>query len=393
MENENTNVKKSKKKAIIISSIVAVIVIAIIVVIFLLTNKKDNVKAEDNDPNWLKTYITILEGKSIESPPSTCPNKEFQLINVNQSDIPALVLRYDYEFEGETSKNLSFIISDEEGKIEASLTSSGDCKLKLIYNKDQGKYEWFLFRDYHDDYVYQSLENFLINQINSKAEGYSSPEDDIEDTYWFFGPGKSSNDTTQKEFDSKYIDTNLDELANNWISYEYTDGEDVFKSELRNEESKNKLADNIITDDQKSTIATKVDEQDKVAQEEQAKKEAAEKAAAEEAAKTLKVGDCTLKYGKYVSDVSQMDNSMYGTITLNSDGTFHIKANCEGSYPYPTLDCDGTYKVELNQPTGYPDEYANYITFNPEDGESFSFEVYQNNSFSDQWHRYSYSEN
>ena len=130
-----------------------------------------------------------------------------------------------------------------------------------------------------------------------------------------------------------------------------------------------------------------------MAQEEQAKKEAAEKAAAEEAAKTLKVGDCTLKYSKYVSDVSQMDSSMYGTITLNSDGTFHIKANCEGSYPYPTLDCDGTYKVELNQPTGYQDEYANYITFNPEDGESFSLEVYKNNSFSDQWHGYSYSEN
>lgn len=393
MENENTNVKKSKKKAIIISSVAIVIVIAIIVVILLLISKKDNVVTGNDDPAWLKTYITILEGKSIESPPSNCANKEFQLINTNQTDIPSLVVRYDYEFEGETYKNLSLIVSGENGEIVASLTSSGDCKLKLIYNKEQSKYEWFLFRDYSDDYVYQSLENFLTNQINSKTEGYSSPEDDIKDTYWFFGPGKSSNTTTQKEFDSKYVDTNLDDLANNWIDYEYSDGKDSLKSALKNEESKNKLADNVLTENQKSQISSDIEEQNKKAQEEQSKKDAEKKAAAEEAAKSLKVGNCTLKYGKYVSDVSQMDSSMYGTITLNSDGTFHIKANCEGDIPYPTLDCDGTYKVELNQPTGSPDSYANYITFIPDDGETFSFEVYKNDSFSDQWHGYNYSGN
>ena len=55
------------------------------------------------------------------------------------------------------------------------------------------------------------------------------------------------------------------------------------------------------------------------------------------------------------------------------------------------LDCNGTYKVELNQPTGYPDEYANYIVFTPSKGEEFSFEVHQNNSFSDQYHGYKYA--
>ena len=37
---------------------------------------------------------------------------------------------------------------------------------------------------------------------------------------------------------------------------------------------------------------------------------------------------------------------MYGTIILNPDKTFHIKANCEGGYPYEELDCEELMRLQ-----------------------------------------------
>ena len=110
----------------------------------------------------------------------------------------------------------------------------------------------------------------------------------------------------------------------------------------------------------------------------------------------LKVGNHTLKYGNYESTAGLMEPGSYGTITLKPNGKFHIKSNYDeegGTTERVERDCDGTYEVQLNQPTGYPDDYADYIKFTPEQGNGFYFQVYQDNSFSDQWHFYNYTEN
>ena len=173
-----------------------------------------------------------------------------------------------------------------------------------------------------------------------------------------------------------------------------------------------KTEEQIVTDEVRSNVEEKVtevqnkQEEIKTAQEEIAKKEEEERKAeearkaAEEAAKGLKVGNCTLKYGTYISDVSRMDNGndgpMSSTIVLNQDGTFSIKAVNLSESDFigkKSQNCTGTYKVKLHQQT-YPDTYEDMIEFTPNNGEeSFSFIVYQDNAFSDDWHGYSYSGN
>ena len=111
---------------------------------------------------------------------------------------------------------------------------------------------------------------------------------------------------------------------------------------------------------------------------------------------SLKVGNHTLKYGNYESTAGEMEPGSYGTITLKPNGAFHIKSNYDeegATVERIERDCDGTYEIQLNQPTGYPDDYADYIKFMPEQGKEFYFQVYQDNSFSDQWHFYNYVEN
>lgn len=111
--------------------------------------------------------------------------------------------------------------------------------------------------------------------------------------------------------------------------------------------------------------------------------------------KELKVGEHTLKYGTYISSITSMEKDFYGTITLKPNGKFHIKSNydeAKGTIEKIDKDCDGTYEIQLNQPTGYPDEYSDFIIFKPDSGEQFTFEVINDNSFSDQWHEYYYSE-
>ena len=165
----------------------------------------------------------------------------------------------------------------------------------------------------------------------------------------------------------------------------------------------------IVTDEVKATVDEKVTEVEikqeeiKTAQEEKAKKEEEERKAeearkaAEEAAKGLKVGNCTLKYGTYVSDVAQMsgnDEPMSATLVLNQDGTFSLNAVNLSESDFlgkKSQNCTGTYKVKLNQET-YPGEYENMIEFTPSNGEAlFYFTVSQNNAFHDQWHGYSYT--
>ncbi len=79
---------------------------------------------------------------------------------------------------------------------------------------------------------------------------------------------------------------------------------------------------------------------------------------------------------------------MYGTLIIKPDGKFHIKANCEGDYPYKTLDTDGTYKISKIQNSF---SLQTGLEFTTNSGDKFSLIVSKDNSFNDQWHGYSYT--
>ena len=380
----------NKKKIIIISLACASIIAVISITAFFLLNKfSTNEKSEEVIP-WQASYVSYLSG--ILSNSNNYPNLEMQLICFDGDEIPILLTRYDYE----TSKFINMYQVDETGKQISESSTSGDCRLKILYNRETEKYEWFIYRDYDNQYVYMNLEKFIENSkafLAGENPKYSTEMYE----YTFSKKDEPTSTQRKKEFDKKYIDTNFDDSINNWLSLSSDEATNNLKELVKEEANKNKTLDTVLTEDVKSTVLSKVEADKKVEEEAKDKKEAEKKAIAEETAKYLKVGNHTLKYGKYFSDVSHIESGYSSTITLSPNGKFHIKSNYseidDNLYSGKTMDCDGTYIIELNQPTGYPDEYTDYITFKPSTGGSFSFEVIKNNAFSDQWHGYDYSEN
>lgn len=273
----------------------------------------------------------------------------------------------------------------------------------MLYNIEEEQYNWYVNTKEEETNTYVPLQI----AINNASEIQTT--EDLPKQYIMKDGEKTSVETVDGEeisidkFDEVFIDPEIENKEIDFsIDLDEKDLKNVIETsveefkeqeQLVREEIKQNVAEKETAVENKQEEIKKAQEEVKKKEEEEAKKAAEEEAkrkAAEEAKKGLKVGDCTLKYGKYTSDVGQMDSSMYGTITLNSDGTFHIKSNCDGRYPYPKLDCDGTYKVTkvLNS-----FEYYDGIEFKTNTGVTFSFEVYQNNAFSDQWHGYTYSGN
>ena len=224
-------------------------------------------------------------------------------------------------------------------------------------------------------------------------------EDELPNEYTIKDDDKTTVETVDGEeisidkFDETFIKPDIEDTS---IDFDFNLIEEKLKEAIENLVNDYKNNDQIITDEvkeavtEKETEITNKQEEMEKAKDEVEKKKAEEEAkrkAEEEAKKGFKVGNHRLKYGTYKSDVYIMDSSMYGTITLNQDGTFHIKANCEGDYPYKTMDCDGTYKA-----TRAIDSYEYYdaIEFTAEEGDRFVFSVSSDNEFSDQWHGYSY---
>lgn len=386
MNNEIKAKSNKKKRIIIISIIVVALLLSIIggIVITLLlgkNNKDDNNSTELNA--WENAYILYLKGQVYTL--NSGNNTDMQLIKIKDNQIPTLLVRYDYTYEGKTSKMLDIYQVNEEGNRIANGSTSGDCRLKILYNKENSKYEIFIYREYDESYVYTSLGEFLESAIND-YEGKQEDEEIHISDYTFSKTNENSRKSVEEKFNEKFIDVDCDDIINNWVKYNKDDSkEDIIKL-FKEEVEKNKTSESLLTEEKKTEILDKI-EQEKKTLEENAKKEAEQKAKEEEEKNILTIGKYTLQYGKYTSD--EIDN--YGTITiiLNADKTFSYS----GIHPdggSKTINQNGTYEIQLNEDDGYGN-LVNWITLKLNDGTEAPFIVYGNNNFGSQWLSFKYS--
>lgn len=368
----------NKKKMIIIST-VAIIVIAVITVLTYFLLKGDSSSEEEEKIAWQEAYKTYLSGKI----PNTVnyPNLEMQLVYFCDEEIPVLLIRYDYE----DSKFIDMNLVDETGKTIAGAGTSGIGKLKVLYNKESEKYEWFICREYQTYYAYTNLEDFVESaRVTFASNGTDNSVEIEEYTIYKTATNKS---TREKEFEAKYIDTNSEDLANNWISFNTDDYKYSLSNLIKDEANKNKKADTVITEEIKSNVSSKIEADKKAEEEAKAKQEAVEKAAAEEASKRLKVGSHTLKYGKYTAIMPDGPT----VITLNSDGT----CKYVGIDPHTgngNYDVSGTYKVIREDIYGYGD-IDDGIRLTLTNNMTITYCVSSNNSFGSDWQGFNYSGN
>lgn len=387
MDNE-IKAKSNKKKTIIIISIIVVVLLlsiigGLIITLLLSRNNKNSNNSTDLTA-WENAYVLYLNGQKHTL--SSGDNTDMQLIKIKDNKIPTLVARYDYTNEGKTSKMLEIYQVNEEGNMIANGSTSGDCKLKILYNKESGKYEIFIYRDYEESYVYTSLEEFIESAVNDYNANKEDAKTHVSD-YTFSKTNENSRKSVEEKFNEKFIDVNCDDIINNWVRYNKDDAkEDIIKL-LKEEVEKNKTSESLLTDEKKTEISDKVEQEKKALEEKNAKKEAEKKAKEEEAKSKLTIGNYTLQYGKYISD--KIDNYDAITIILNADKT------CSYSGIHPdggskTINQNGKYEIQLNKDDGYG-SLVNWIILKLNDGTEAPFIVYGNNNFGSQWLSFKYS--
>lgn len=186
---------------------------------------------------------------------------------------------------------------NEEGKTIDNGAILGDCKLKILYNKEECEYEIFIYRDYDEYYVYTSLGDFVESAIND-YEGKKEYEEIHVVDYTFSKINENYRKSVEEKFNEKFIEVDCDDIINNWVKYSKEDiKEDIIKL-VKEEAEKSKKARSLLTEEKKTGILDKVNQEQKMLEEEKKEKE--------ESKSKLIVGNYTLEYGKYTSMKSRV---------------------------------------------------------------------------------------
>ena len=377
-ETSQESKKKSSKKAIIIT-IVAIIILAIAGVAgCFVYNHIQESKTVGTD--WGDTYYAYLkeaisEDSNIEDYglQKGMDNIELQFLEVGEKN-PVMVMTY----EKEDNPYVNIYRTNGEEQVD-KVVYSEPSTVEFLYDIKYESYSWYIHTETEENDSYKLIYTVLSNPDKNNEADYTIKK----------GEEKTQEKIVLSKFDEIFVKPEIE--ASEKIEFSPDMEAKELKENITNGVEEYKPQKEIVTEEVEKATETKVTEMEETKKsietaKEEIKKEE-ERKAAEELAKGLKVGSVTLKYGKYVSDVSQMDSSMYGTIILKPDGKFHVKANCEGDYPYKNLDCDGTYKIDkiLNS-----FEYFDGLTFTTNTGVSFSLEAHSGGKLSDQWHGYTY---
>lgn len=392
-KNSNDKDNGSKKKKTL--KIVALVLVLLIVVgLGGFFGYKKFQSSQSVGSDWGDTYYDfILDSKTNNKKVAIKDNSKIEFIEVPELEKPIMLVNYEKE-----SKNYSdiYYINNDEIK---NIIDLEPANVELLYNIVNKEYDWYLHTTTAEEEKYTTISS-TIKAANSKKEDAEKEEYTYKIGEEISVETVDGSKITLPKFDSEFVKVETDIEA---IDY----NKDLTEKELKESMTTNvgefktteEITDQEVKEEVKKKeqeVAAKKEEMKKAEEavakkkEEEARKaEEERKRAEEEAKKGLKVGNLTLKYGRYVSDVNRMDSSMYGTIILRPNGKFHIKANCEGtSIPYPVLDTDGTYQVTRVQNSF---SFFDGLKFTTNNGVTFSLEVHDGNKLSDQWHGYQYA--
>lgn len=397
---DKSNKKKNQKEIddenkhkSLLKIIILVIVLLLVIGVGAIFGYKKFQSSQSVGSDWGDTYYDfILASKTNNKKVAVKDNSKIEFIEIPEIKDPIMVVNYEKE-----SKNYSDIYYINNAEIK-NMIDLEPASVEMLYNITNKEYNWYLHTTTEEEEKYTTITSTIKASNNKKKEPkkeeyvYKIGEEISVETV-------DGNKITMSKFDSEFVEVDPDieaidynkDLTEKELKESMTAGIKEFKTteEITDKETKEEVKE------KEEEVAAKKEEIKKAAEEVAKKKEEEariaeeeRKKAEEEAKKGLKVGNQTLKYGRYTSDVGTMDSSMYGTIILKPNGQFHIKANCEGDYPYKTLDNDGTYKVTRVQ-NSY--SFFDGLLFTTNNGVEFALEVHDGNKLSDQWHGYQYA--
>lgn len=392
-----------KKVLFIVIPIILVIVITTAVIIGFVLNKN----SEEDDSigsKWGDTYYAYLKEAINEEDLSVSEERygimldmkdaKLQFCEVEEGQDPTMIMSYK---KNDSSYINVYQITDDK-KVNY-IAYKQPTEVEYLYDIQKDEYLWYIHTTENEDESYSNLKNISNNlkENSTKSEDsenvnvtelqadYTIKKDEAE----IITETTDGNTLSYKKFDEIFVKPDVE--PNKQLDFNVDIKEKDLKNAMKDAVDNYKKDSKKITEEVKQTVSKKVEETKKKIEDVNKAKEEVEKKKAEQEAikKGLEVGKYTLKYGVYTSDIHEA--GLYGTITLNYGGTFHIKSNYDESSAKKIAgrDEDGKYEVKLNQSDGYFGT-TNYVEFKTNSGYTFTFEVSNNDSLTDQYHGYYY---
>lgn len=393
------------KKKVLLITIPIILVIAIVAAIIVAVIVNKNKEDESTGSMWGDTYYAYLKDAVNEEDINIAESKygiilgmkdsKIQFCEVDEGQDPTMIMTY----KKENNSYVNVYQITDKNKVNY-IAYKQPTEVEYLYNIEKDEYSWYIHEMGTDSDSYSSLKNISDKLKQNAEESKNSKSDYVAEMVADYTIKKEEATITQETIDGETI--TLDKFDEIFVRPEIEPNKQIdFNSDIKDKDLKKEIKSAVdsykkdskkITDSVKEVVAKKVEEvkakRESIAK---AKTDVENKKKAEEYSKGLKVGNATLKYGiyTYVSEGGfNPGQTLRGEITLKPEGKFHIKSNFDDmSGQAASYDEDGTYTIELDRDDGYGGK-SNYIRFKGDKGYSMVFDVYQNNSFSDQWHFY-----
>ena len=396
-----------KKVLLIILPIILVIAIVAAIIVAVIVNK--NKEEESTGSKWGDTYYAYLKDAVNEEDINIAESKygiilgmkdsKIQFCEVDEGQNPTMIMTY----KKENNSYVNVYQITDKNKVNY-IAYKQPTEVEYLYNIEKDEYSWYIHEMGTDSDSYSSLKNISDKLKQNAEESNNSKSDYVAEMVADYTIKKEEATITQETTDGETI--TLDKFDEIFVRPEIEPNKQIdFNSDIKDKDLKKEIKSAVdsykkdskkITDAVKEVVAKKVEEvRAKKESIGKAKTDVENKKKAEEYSKGLKVGNATLKYGVYTYTGEggyTPGQTLKGEITLKPEGKFHIKSNFDDmSAQAASYDKDGTYTIELGGDDGYGGK-SNYIRFKGDKGYSMVFDVYQNNSFSDQWHFYNLTE-
>ena len=392
-----------KKVLLIILPIILVIAIVAAIIVAVIVNK--NKEEESTGSKWGDTYYAYLKDAVNEEDINIAESKygiilgmkdsKIQFCEVDEGQDPTMIMTY----KKENNSYVNVYQITDKNKVNY-IAYKQPTEVEYLYNIEKDEYSWYIHEMGTDSDSYSSLKNISDKLKQNAEESNNSKSDYVSEMVADYTIKKEEATITQETTDGETI--TLEKFDEIFVRPEIEPNKQIdFNSDIKDKDLKKEIKSAVdsykkdskkITDAVKDVVAKKVEEvrakKESIAK---AKTDVENKKKAEEYSKGLKVGNATLKYGVYTYTGEggyTPGQTLKGEITLKPEGKFHIKSNFDDmSGQAASYDEDGTYTIELDRDDGYGGK-SNYIRFKGDKGYSMVFDVYKDNSFSDQWHFY-----
>lgn len=273
--NKKSKKNNQKKKILIISIVVFLCILLLVGGFFLFRNIKKNAPIKQD---WGQTYYAYLKDKKEvqnEEPllPKEAENPKLNFYEVKDVEKPVMVVNYNIKEEHYT--NVYYIVNNQVNTIIYNEPTN----IVFLYNIENNEYNYYFHMEEDNKEHYVSLTNQIQNSLESETEDnkleqepdYSYTKDEVETI-----KDSEGNEVTVSKFEETFVIPEVEEKEgiNFTLDLEEKELKEMVESSIDNYETK----EEIVTEDVKNNVNTKVEDVNKRKEEIKKIKEEQEKA-------------------------------------------------------------------------------------------------------------------